>query len=572
MDRRKFIDTAAIISGGLVVKSGSGFPEMIFNSPSKINFQNGSELKADLVIAGGGLGGCAAAMSALHNGLKIILTEETDWIGGQLTQQGVPPDEHQWIETHGGTQLYRSFREKIRQYYRDNYSLTPAARADKYLNPGNGSVSRLCHEPRVALAVLNEMLAPFISSKKLILLTSHKITGAGIAGNNIHSLKAENQLNGDNLILTAPYFIDATELGDLLPLTDTEFVTGTESRSDTGELHAPEKADPENNQAFTACFAMDYLEGENHVIDKPREYDYWNNFTPELSPPWPGKLLSMYYSTPSTLKPKELGFNPRGLDTSPLLNLWSYRRIISKDNFIDGTFKSDISLVNWPQNDYLKGNLISSDPENFSNQFEKAKQLSLSLLYWLQTEAPRPDGGQGWSGLKLRTDIMGTADGIAKFPYIRESRRIMPLFRILEEHVGKENRMLVAGKKNSDTSALFNDSVGIGYYHIDLHPTCRGNNYIDFDSLPFQIPMGALIPEKTENLLAANKNIGTTHITNGCYRLHPVEWNIGESAGHLASFALKKKTKPRDIRENKKLLKDFQAQIRSGGIETDWKF
>ncbi len=165
---------------------------------------------------------------------------------------------------------------------------------------------------------------------------------------------------------------------------------------------------------------------------------------------------------------------------------------------------------------------------------------------------------------------MGTPDGLAKFPYIRESRRIKPLFRILEEHVGKENRILVAGSKNGKTSARFHDSVGIGYYHIDLHPTCRGNNYIDFDSLPFQIPMGALIPERTENLLAANKNIGTTHLTNGCYRLHPVEWNIGESAGHLAAFALTKKVKPSEIRENNKLLGEFQSIIKSAGIETEW--
>ncbi|MGG2474547.1 FAD-dependent oxidoreductase, partial [Rhizobium sp. BR5] len=34
------------------------------------------------------------------------------------------------------------------------------------------------------------------------------------------------------------------------------------------------------------------------------------------------------------------------------------------------------------------------------------------------------------------------------------------------------------------------------------------------------------------------KNIGTTHITNGCYRLHPVEWNIGEVAGMLAAYCL----------------------------------
>jgi hypothetical protein len=570
MDRRKFIDITAVLSGALAAKSFSGFADTFFISPRRATPTHGSELKADLVIAGGGLGGCAAAIAALQNGLNVIMTEETDWIGGQLTSQGVPPDEHQWIETHGATRLYRLFRSNVRQYYRNNYPLTETARSDKYLNPGNGSVSRLCHEPKVALAVLNEMLAPYLSSNKLLLLTEHKINRADVNGCRIHSLEAENQRNGDILSLSAPFFIDATELGDLLPLTGTAFTTGSESRADTKELHAAEYADPESNQAFTACFALEYLPGEDYVIEKPMEYDLWRGYTPGLMPPWPGKLLSMKYSSPSTLEPKELGFNPEGSDTSPFLNLWTYRRIISKDNFQPGIFKSDVSLVNWPQNDYMKGNLISPDPQVFRKQFENAKQLSLSLLYWLQTEIPRPGKGYGWPGLKLCPGIMGTTDGIAKHPYVRESRRIKALFRVLEEHVGKENRLMIAGKKKGAVSAYFTDSVGIGYYHIDLHPTCNGNNYIDFDSLPFQIPMGALIPEMTENLLAANKNIGTTHITNGCYRLHPVEWNIGESAGHLAAFSLRKKIKPGEIRDNKKLLREFQSRIRMAGIETEW--
>jgi hypothetical protein len=123
---------------------------------------------------------------------------------------------------------------------------------------------------------------------------------------------------------------------------------------------------------------------------------------------------------------------------------------------------------------------------------------------------------------------------------------------------------------NDITAAPFFDSVGVGYYRIDLHPSFAGNNYIDIESLPFQIPLGALIPERIENLIPGNKNIGTTHITNGCYRLHPVEWNIGESAGSLVAFAIKKKVIPRAVRERKDLLEEFQNFIRSQGVETHW--
>jgi hypothetical protein len=526
---------------------------------------------ADVVIAGGGLGGCAAALGALKNNLNVILTEETDWIGGQLSQQGVPPDEHQWIETHGATRSYRSFRENVRDYYRSHYPLTATAREKKDLNPGDGAVSRLCHEPKVALAVLHEMFAAYISSGKLKLMLEHKITGATAEGNRVESLRAFHQKTGQAKLLKAPYFIDATELGDLLPLTGTEYVTGSESRNETKELHAAVKANPKNNQAFTMVFAMDYIPGGNHVIPKPPEYEFWKKFIPDMDSPWSGKLLDLNYSDPKTLKPKPLGFHPEGIATGDKLNLWNYRRIISRNNFEPGTYESDITIVNWPQNDYFLGDLINAEDKDFQKHIDRAKQLSLSLLYWLQTEVPRPDGGKGWPGLRLRKDIMGTEDGLAKYPYVRESRRIKAVFTILEEHVGAENRAMITGVPSGKRAADFYDSVGVGYYHIDLHPSSGGNNYIDFPSLPFQIPLGSLLPIRMENILPANKNIGTTHITNGCYRLHPVEWSIGEAVGLLVSYCLTRKTTPHEVRRDKKQLGEFQEFIRKQGIETHWK-
>src|SRR5712671_2472373 len=137
-----------------------------------------SELRTQILIVGGGTGGVAAALAAGARGCSVILTEETDWIGGQLTAQGVPPDEHQWIETHGCTRLYREYRSGVREHYRRNYPLTDAARALPYLNPGNSWVSRIAHEPRVALAVLEAMLAPHISGGRLTVLLRHQPVAA----------------------------------------------------------------------------------------------------------------------------------------------------------------------------------------------------------------------------------------------------------------------------------------------------------------------------------------------------------------------------------------------------------
>jgi hypothetical protein len=120
------------------------------------------------------------------------------------------------------------------------------------------------------------------------------------------------------------------------------------------------------------------------------------------------------------------------------------------------------------------------------------------------------------------------------------------------------------------TAEHFGDSVRIGSYRLDLHPTSSGDNYLNVSSLPFQIPLGALLPRRLENLLPASKNLGVTHITNGCYRLHPVEWNIGEAAGALAAFCLQRKEPPRQVRKNSRLLADFQARLREEGVELEW--
>ncbi len=566
MERRNFIGACAAVAGSLAAGQSSAK----ITHPNTDFERNAVSLQADLVIAGGGLGGIATALAALRNGLSVIMTEETDWIGGQLTAQGVPPDEHPWIETHGAPASYRAFREAIRSHYKTFYPLTDAAKARPNLNPGDGAVSRLCHEPKAAVHVLESMLAPYLSNGKLTLLTQCKISSAEVDGNRVQSLQAKHVLSTKRQTLKAKHFVDATELGDLLPITGTAYVTGTESKSETGEWHAPEKADPGNNQSFTICFAIDYVPGEKHTIPEPRDYAFWRNHIPPLAPAWSGKLLDLNYSSPSTLQPKALGFHPEGIATGDKLNLWNYRRIINRNNFPAGLYKGDITIVNWPQNDYMLGNIVDTGEKEFNKHVEKAKQLSLSLLYWLQTEAPRPDGGKGGPGIRLRKDVMGTEDGLAKYPYVRESRRISAVFTITEAHVGKEQSAANPAPKCNGGAVAFEDSVGVGYYHIDLHPSSNGNNYIDFPSVPFQIPLGALLPVKMENILPACKNIGTTHITNGCYRLHPVEWSIGEAVGCLVAYAQQKGLTPREIRENKTQLLAFQSFIRSQGIETDW--
>lgn len=528
-------------------------------------------LRADIVIIGAGTGGFAAALAAARNGSMVILTEETDWIGGQLTQQAVPPDEHPWAESFGFTASYREFRNRVRDFYRAHYPLTSAARSRATLNPGNAWVSQLCFEPKVGLAVLESMLAPFVSSGRVQLLLRHKAVSAETSGDRVTSVLVQDLDEGSQTVLEGDYFIDATELGDLLPMTGTEYVTGAESRADTGEPNAAETAQPDNMQAFTWCFITDFCEGENHTIEQPEDYNFWHDHLPQMTPPWPGPLLDWKYSDPISKEARRLPFNPLTADDGGR-GLWTYRRILDRQNFESGYYKGDASLVNWPHNDYVLGNLIDVSEEEAARHLKGAQQLSLSLFYWMQTEAPRDHGGgHGWPELRLRGDLTGTSHGLAKYPYIREARRIQAEFTVLEQHVSTDARMAETGLSETDvTAASFADSVGVGCYRIDLHPSSGGDNYIDVGSLPFEIPLGSLIPQRMENLLPAAKNLGVTHITNGCYRLHPVEWNIGEAAGALAHFCTARRKTPREVRNTEAQLVDFQSFLQKDGVSIRW--
>lgn len=522
-----------------------------------------SEAHTEILVVGGGLGGVAAALSALRMRHEVILSEPYDWLGGQLTTQAVPPDEHPWIEDHGATPSYRRLRSRIRDYYRRNYPLLESVRHDPHLNPGKGNVSPLCHEPRVGVAALEELLAPYLATGRLRILMRHEPVAAELEGDVVRSVTLRNQRDATDTTVTASYVLDATETGDLLPLTGAEHVIGAESQAETSEPHAlSEGANPRDQQAISWCFAFSHHPGENHVIDEPAQYAFWREFQ---SPVWPDRQLSWTTPHPVTLQPETRLLFASDPDAAVGDDLWHYRRILYRRHYPDGHYPSDVVMANWPQLDYCLGPILGVSNEERDRHLEGARQLSLSLFYWMQTDAPRHDGGHGYPGLRLRGDVVGSSDGLSKAPYIREGRRIRARFTVTENHVGVEARGDARGAER------FADSIGIGSYRIDLHPSADGRNYVDVSNWPFQIPLGSLIPIRLRNLLPAAKNIGSTHITNGCYRLHPVEWNIGEAAGALASFCLERDLVPATVYESPNRLADFQALLTDAfGIELEW--
>jgi len=478
-----------------------------------------------VLIAGGGTGGVAAALAAARAGRRVVLLEETDWLGGQMTSQGVSAlDEHEFIESFGGTARYYELRNALRKHYGQ-------------ANPGNCWVTRLAFEPRECARIIESMLPAGVQVFKRT-----KTVAGTTEGDRITEVVAMG-LDDRRLLRFQPQMvIDATELGDLLPLSGTEYVVGAESVAQTGEAQAqPQEPKPRCVQSFTYTFACERRPaGEKHVIAKPDKYEHYRDTQPyslnievhggEIYGETSGWLqYSLYGQLPGT----------KG-------GLWTYRRLVEKNN---------LTMFNWPGNDYRDHSIIDCPPLEAVRALQDAKRVSLGFLYWLQQEAPE---------LKLRPDVMDTADGLSKHPYIRESRRIKAKKTIVEQEVS-------AHHQKGPRAAHFADSVGVGWYPIDIHRSGPDDVGASCRTKPFQIPLGALLPVRVDNLIAGAKNIGTTHITNGCYRLHPVEWNIGEAAGALAAFALENRIPPAAVREDGATLGRFQRRLLEDGVPLAWE-
>jgi hypothetical protein len=516
-------------------------------------------IEADVAVIGGGFGATAAALAAAESGLQVVLSEATDWIGGQATAQGVSAlDEHAYIERFGGTRSYYRFREAVRELYRERYGGPDRMSDGAPLNPGNGWASGICFEPWIGLQALERLLAPQVAAGRLRILLEHVPLSAAVRGSHLQSVTLAGP-GGARVELRAALFLDATELGDLLPLSGAPYARGAEAAADTGEPHAPaDGAHPERVQSFTTCFFVAFHPGEDHTIPRPQGYEAWRD------------------RQPFTLALRAADGTPRRFfmftGEQPF---WTYRRVLDARLFrAAGAGRAparDIALINWDSIDYYKENLIDRSPAQRARILNESRRLSLSFLYWLQTEAPRDagTGARGYRGLRLLPEAGGTEDGLAKTPYIRESRRLLGYKRIVEQDI-------IAQPGRGARALHYSDSVGVGWYPIDLHrcagdPAGASEERTHFPpSLPFQIPLGALLSPVVENLIAAAKNIATTHITNGAYRVHPVEWNVGEAAGMLAAHCLAQNLSPQRVLEQPAELRRFQDALLQRGVPLFW--
>ncbi len=238
---------------------------------------------ADIVIIGGGVGGIAAAIAACSSGRSTILIEETDSIAGCFSK----PDtsryfDNRFMEMSGSSLRYRTFREKIKEWYEKKSKEQPKFISTLFSDIEDFGTDNFCFESEAAVDIIYDMVENHLERERLIILKRHKIAEVVSYSKRIASL---NVVDLDNKVVnqvTGWMFIDATETGDILPLAGIEYVTGREGKADTGEPHAPETADSLNATEFYYYRDVDKSDGSDYyeidlLKDKPKNVESFSS-------------------------------------------------------------------------------------------------------------------------------------------------------------------------------------------------------------------------------------------------------------------------------------------------------
>lgn len=553
--------------------TGNGiFEEHFFLRPTA-----DQELVTSILIVGGSTAAYGATLGALQAGSQVCLVQPQLVLGGQFTAQGLPasddgklltpyelipshrrdPNQLRDSECFALSRSQRQFRQCQRQQQPVNNQIIQ--------NPGGSWVSHLSVTPTVAADCLNTAIRPYLEQGLLTLIpwsTPIKILMEE-SPRRIMGVQFKDAQTHHHFTVRAQITIEATDLGDLLELGNIPSRVGQESRSQTQEAALPEDPHPECQQAITFCAVVERSSQHTSPLSTPSGYDHqpWLqscDFTDEFWIHQPDQWQKYDF------------YDPDGM--------FRYRRVYrSQDS--DAVQPGDITVLNWATsplgvngrppdpsaplgcgNDYPFGCLVGVSPEKRQEQVIRARDRTQAYIHYLQTHS-HPE-------LKPRGDLTWTEDGIALEPYIREARRGIALTTIRHEDVAAKFF------PNQMRARTFTDSVGIGQYHyLDVHPN-HAPGHVELgdghDALPFTLPLSALIPIDTEGLILSAKSIGTTHITNAAYRMHPMEWAIGEAGGHLAAFALMAGVTVQDITEQQTLQIQFQTHLTHQGIPIIW--
>jgi hypothetical protein len=462
--------------------------------------------RAEVVVWGGGTGGVAAALQAARGGADTLLLTPGPWLGGMVSAAGVCcPDGNELSPWQTG--LWGAFLRELGRR-------EPAGLDHNW-------VSCFGYRPATAEAILRDWCA---REPRLRWWPAVQLRAIRRAGPRIVSLELER--GGVWVSLALKLLIDGSDCGDTYPLAAVPHRFGWEAREEWQEPSAPPRQQ---------------LDSQPFFRQQPVQSPTWvvmGRLQPDTPP--------AAEAAPSAPDPELPAPFTGATDAFGLARTLTYGRL-----------PGGLVMLNWP----LQGNdwheelsaLFGTDADRRAGVLQRMQAHSRRFAHVL---AEASDG-------RLRTgacfpsdgspDLEGPAD-LALMPYWREGRRLIAQDLVLEQHLLPQAVGQAIATPRCDAQGQLT-GIAVGNYANDHHypgpdwplaaKSCRWGGR--WSGTPFSIPYGALLSAEVENLLAADKATGVSHMANGATRLQPLILNTGQAAGAAAALCLRRGCLPAEL-------------------------
>lgn len=475
----------------------------------KVSFELGRELSCDVLVAGGGVAGCAAALAAARCGADTVLIESGGTLGGQAGIGLVTP-----LDAVTTYKTNKSFGGLVKELCDD---ITEAG--ERYCF--NDDPSKKHHSKN------SPHITKYILLKKLVEAGVKVRFHTTLAAVNTEGSTVKSAVVLDKsgfLKISAESCIDATGDADMAVMAGADYVSGSEpgvfaalSENGMDQRHfSDEKYDSYEHNGVMQPVSIFFIMGNTDVSEAMKLNNKRLCFgdlgiTREKFEQW--KFAGTY------------GFELNGSDRIPMPQ---GRVLVSRGP------REDFAVINMSRVIGIDG----SNADSLNEGEIKAQLQLMAIVDFLQTFIP----GFENSYLVQSANTLG----------VRETRRLKG------RYVLSGNEAIRCEKRE--------DSIARGSYMIDIHDpngkaaAVGGHLKGDF----YDIPYGCLLAKEYDNLLACGRCISVDHIAHSSTRIQGTCILTGQAAGTAAAMAKSAKITPAGLD-----VKDLRAKLMADGVYLD---
>lgn len=488
-------------------------------------------IESDVCVYGASGAGINAAIAAAREGFSVVIIEPTHKIGGLLgsgfrMQQDVPYADHL-----GGLTGYFYMQDTLQPEPRHHqaaakYNITTLQlMLDKYQNLINIIKDYRLFDVNIGSSTIHDAMFEYAPPGK-------------------NGVPVPNRLSDNIIIVKSKVYIDASYEGDLMALSGVSYRIGKEGRRDYGESLAgtaisskfpkvsPYKEEGNPKSGLLSCITPDPIGGEGDSSRFFMGYNFKLAWEPNPTKEYPGILI-----TPPVVKDK---------DAYELLR-----------RYVKAGYR-----FTWPHDNFERGELMTGALPGMQLEYPDGDWITRSHVWQGFIDHVKMLTDFSGKEVKLASDCNEDTDGWP-FLYIRGGRRMIGEY--------------VMTQKDLQLQTIPPTPIGMGYYHVDIYPNRlvvlddgvlahEGDVWEHVSPGPYQIPFGAIIPQKNEcvNLLVP-LCMSASHVAYSSIRMEATYMVMGESAGIAAALAIKEKKPVQDINKS-----ELTSQLKKYGQILEW--